>query len=146
MRGTLIPVRCKALLYRLTLYRVFKQTYLHWIKQFILFHDKRHPALLGSDEIGTFLTHLAVKRAVSASTQNQALAALLFLYKQVLQIDLPRLENVARAKKPIRLPVVLTRDEVKAVLCQLILPRPSLARSRHFVDIAPIHRPLEAAV
>jgi integron integrase len=96
-----------------------EQTYLHWIKQFILFHDKRHPALLGSDEIGNFLTHLAVKRTVSASTQNQALAALLFLYKQVLHIDLPRLENVARAKKPIRLPVVLTRDEVKAVLCQL---------------------------
>lgn len=96
-----------------------EQTYLHWIKQFILFHDKRHPALLGSDDIGNFLTHLAVKRTVSASTQNQALAALLFLYKQVLHIDLPRLENVARAKKPIRLPVVLTRDEVKAVLCQL---------------------------
>jgi integron integrase len=96
-----------------------EQTYLHWIKQFILFHDKRHPALLGSDDIGTFLSHLAVERTVSASTQNQALAALLFLYKQVLQIDLPRLENVARAKKPIRLPVVLTRDEVKAVLCQL---------------------------
>lgn len=96
-----------------------EQTYLHWIKQFILFHDKRHPALLDSDDIGNFLTHLAVKRTVSASTQNQALAALLFLYKQVLHIDLPRLENVARAKKPTRLPMVLTRGEVKAILCQL---------------------------
>ncbi len=93
-----------------------EQTYLQWIKQFILFHGKRHPSLLGAEEIGNFLTHLAVKRTVSSSTQNQALAALLFLYKQVLHIDLPRLENVARAKKPVRLPVVLTRDEVKAVL------------------------------
>jgi integron integrase len=100
-----------------------EQTYLQWIKQFILFHDKRHPALLGVDDIGHFLTHLAVKRAVSASTQNQALAALLFLYKHVLQIDLPRLENVARAKKPIRLPVVLTRHEVKSVLSQLTGPK-----------------------
>ncbi|MBA3513152.1 MAG: integron integrase [Pyrinomonadaceae bacterium] len=96
-----------------------EQTYLQWIKQFILFHGKRHPSLLGAEEIGNFLTHLAVKRTVSASTQNQALAALLFLYKQVLHIDLPRLENVARAKKPVRLPVVLTRDEVKAVLSHL---------------------------
>jgi integron integrase len=96
-----------------------EQTYLHWIKQFILFHDKRHPSLLGSEHIGTFLTHLAVKRRVSASTQNQALAALLFLYKQVLHIDLPRLENIARAKKPFRLPAVFTRDEVKAVLARL---------------------------
>ena len=96
-----------------------EQTYLHWIKQFILFHGKRHPSLLGSEHIGTFLTHLAVKRAVSASTQNQALAALLFLYKQVLQIDLPRLENIARAKRLVRLPAVLTRDEVKAVLARL---------------------------
>ena len=96
-----------------------EQTYLHWIKQFILFHDKRHPSLLGAEHIGAFLTHLAVKRAVSASTQNQALAALLFLYKQVLQIDLPRIENIARAKKPVRLPAVFTRDEVKAVLARL---------------------------
>ena len=96
-----------------------KQTYLHWIKQFILFHGKRHPMLLGADETGSFLSHLAVERSVAASTQNQALAAVLFLYQQVLHIDLPRLENVARAKKPVQLPVVLTREEVKAVLAQL---------------------------
>ena len=96
-----------------------EQTYLNWIRQFILFHDKRHPSSLGVDHIGRFLTYLAVERTVSASTQNQALAALLFLYKHVLRIDLPRLENVARAKKPARLPVVLTRDEVKSILCQL---------------------------
>jgi integron integrase len=96
-----------------------EQTYLQWIKQFILFHGKRHPSLLASEDIGSFLTHLAVQRTVAASTQNQALAALLFLYKHVLRIDLPRLENVARAKKPVRLPTVLTRDEVNAVLSQL---------------------------
>jgi integron integrase len=96
-----------------------EQTYIHWIKQFILYHGKRHPSLLGSDEIGSFLTHLAVQRTVAASTQNQALAALLFLYRNVLHIDLPRLENVARAKKPVRLPAVFTREEAKAVLAQL---------------------------
>ena len=72
-----------------------EQTYLQWIKQFILFHGKRHPSLLGSEEIGSFLTYLAVKRTVAASTQNQALAALLFLYRHVLHVDLPQLENVA---------------------------------------------------
>ena len=96
-----------------------EQTYIHWIKQFTLFHGKRHPSLLGADEIGSFLTHLAVQRTVAASTQNQALAALLFLYRKVLHVDLPRLENVARAKRPVRLPAVFSREEAKAVLAQL---------------------------
>ena len=93
-----------------------EQTYLQWIRQFIIFHGKRHPSLLGAEDIGSFLTYLAVQRSVAASTQNQALAALLFLYKHVLRIELPRLENVARAKKPVRLPAVFTREEVMAVL------------------------------
>ncbi len=96
-----------------------EQTYLQWIKQFILFHGKRHPSLLGSEEISSFLTYLAVKRTVAASTQNQALAALLFLYRHVLQVDHPELENVARARRPVHLPAVFTRDEVKAVLSHL---------------------------
>ena len=96
-----------------------EQSYLHWIREFILFHNKRHPSSLSSEDIGDFLTHLAVKREVSASTQNQALAALLFLYRRVLLLDLPKLENVARAKKGVRMPVVLTRQEVAAVLSQL---------------------------
>lgn len=96
-----------------------EQTYLHWIKQFILFHDKKHPSLLGSEHIAKFLTYLAVERTVAASTQNQALAALLFLYRQVLHIELSKLENVARAKRPVRLPAVFTREEAKAVLAQL---------------------------
>ena len=96
-----------------------EETYLNWIRQYILFHDKRHPAEMGAPEVTKFLTHLAVNRHVAASTQNQALAALLFLYRNVLKQDLPWLENVERARRPTRLPVVLTRPEVKCLLAQL---------------------------
>src|SRR5665647_1065735 len=90
--------------------------YVQWIKRFILFHGKRHPQDMGAVEVEAFLTHLAVAGNVSASTQNQALSALLFLYREVLQIELPWLNDVVRAKQPQRLPVVLTRTEVRAVL------------------------------
>jgi site-specific recombinase XerD len=80
---------------------------------------KSHPSLLGAEDISRFLTHLAIQRNVAASTQNQALAALLFLYRHVLHIELPRLENIARAKRPIRLPAVFTGDEVNALLSHL---------------------------
>ena len=90
--------------------------YLQWIRRFILFHGKRHPRDMGAPEVEAFLSHLAVSRDVAASTQNQALSALLFLYREVLGIDLPWLDNVTRAKRPQRLPVVLSRDEVRAVL------------------------------
>ncbi|OZB74663.1 MAG: integrase [Halothiobacillus sp. 14-55-98] len=90
--------------------------YLQWIKRFILFHGKRHPRDMGAPEVEAFLSHLAVSRDVAASTQNQALSALLFLYREVLGIDLPWLDNITRAKRPQRLPVVLSRDEVRAVL------------------------------
>jgi integron integrase len=96
-----------------------EEAYLNWIKQYILFHNKRHPSEMGANEVSEFLTHLAVKRNVAASTQNQALAALLFLYRSVLRIDLPWLDNVERAKKPTRLPVVLTRSEVSRLLSKL---------------------------
>lgn len=96
-----------------------EQSYIGWIKRYIYFNNKRHPADLGKPEIEAFLTHLAVNRKVSASTQNQALNAILFLYKQVLNVDLPWLEDVTRAKKPKRLPVVLTKPEVQAVLSTL---------------------------
>jgi len=92
--------------------------YLHWARQFILFHGKRHPRDLGAAEVEQFLTHLAVKGHVSASTQNQALNALVFLYQQVLEIDLGRFEAV-RARRPKRLPVVLAQDEVAAVLARV---------------------------
>jgi integron integrase len=93
--------------------------YVQWVKRFILFHNKRHPQEMGAAEVEAFLTHLAVDGFVSASTQNQALSALLFLYKEVLGIDLPWLENVVRAKQPQRLPVVLTRSEVREVLARM---------------------------
>ncbi len=96
-----------------------ERVYAEWIKRFIRFHAYRHPAEMGAAEIEAYLTHLAVKRDVSASTQNQALAALLFLYKQVLKQDLPWLDNVVRAKRPQHMPVVLTRDEVQRVLARL---------------------------
>jgi integron integrase len=89
--------------------------YVRWVKQFILFHGKRHPRELGGPEIEQFLTHLAVEQRVSASTQNQAFFALLFLYQQVLEIELGRLDAV-RAKRPERLPVVMSRAEVRQVL------------------------------
>jgi integron integrase len=96
-----------------------EQAYLGWIRQYILFHDRRHPESMGAQEIEAFLTHLATQRNVAAATQAQALSALLFLYKRVLNIDLPWLDNVVRASRPKRLPVVLTPDEVHAVLANL---------------------------
>lgn len=93
-----------------------EKQYVQWVKRFILFHGKRHPRDMGTAEVGEFLTHLAVDGNVSASTQNQALSALLFLYREVLEMDLPWLKDVVRAKLPQRLPVVLSRQEVKLVL------------------------------
>jgi integron integrase len=96
-----------------------EEAYVGWIRRFIVFHQKRHPAEMGKLEIEQFLTALAVERHVSASTQNQALAALLFLYQQVLGCDPGWLDDVVRAKRPQRLPVVLTRAEVGALLAAL---------------------------
>ena len=96
-----------------------EQTYLHWVKRFIYFHGKRHPADMGADEVTAFLTHLARERSVAASTQNQALAALLFLYGEVLARKLPWMDGIVRAKRPVRVPVVLTQQEVRALLSQL---------------------------
>lgn len=90
-----------------------EQSYIQWIRRYIYFQGKRHPEDIGEEEISSFLTHLAVDRKVSASTQNQALSALLFLYKQVLAINLDWLDNVVRAKRPKRLPVVLTQEETR---------------------------------
>lgn len=96
-----------------------EQAYVDWIKRFILHFDKRHPRELGAAEVEAFLTHLAVAGKVAASTQNQAKSALLFLYREVLEVELPWLDNVERAKAPKRLPVVLTRAEVQALLTRL---------------------------
>jgi len=96
-----------------------QKAYVGWIRRYILFHSKRHPAEMGAREVTQFLTSLAVVRHVAASTQNQALAALLFLYRVVLEQNLPWLDDVVRARRPEHLPVVMTRDEVRAVLQHL---------------------------
>jgi len=96
-----------------------ENSYVDWARRFILFHGKRHPKEMGVSEIETFLTHLAVERNVAASTQGQAKAALLFLYREVLNIDLPWLKEIAEAKAAKRLPVVLTPREVAALLAEL---------------------------
>jgi integron integrase len=96
-----------------------ERTYCHWVRRFIFFHNVRHPAEMAEAEVNAFLTYLAVKEKVSASTQNQALSALLFLYRHVLKREIRDLGEVIRARKPKRLPIVLTREEVKAVISQL---------------------------
>ena len=93
-----------------------EEAYVHWCRRFIIFHQKQHPCEMGAAEIEHFLTHLAVNGKVSASTQNQAKSALLFLYKEVLKLDLPWMENIVSAKTPQRLPVVLTKREVDRML------------------------------
>ncbi len=93
-----------------------EHAYLGWIRRFILFHEKRHPLELSAADVERFLSHLAVAGNVAASTQNQALAALLFLYKEVLGNPLPWLDDLTRAKRPERLPVVLTVAETQGVL------------------------------
>jgi integron integrase len=96
-----------------------EDAYLQWAKRYILFHGKRHPSSLGAAEINEFLSHLAVERNVSASTQNQALCAILFLYRNVLADDVPWLENLVRAPRTRRLPTVLTREEVRLVIARM---------------------------
>lgn len=96
-----------------------EKTYLYWIRRFLAYNNLKDPRHLGADEVGAFLTSLAVDSKVAASTQNQALAAVLFLYRDALGIELPWLADVVRAKRPARLPVVLSRAEVQAVLARL---------------------------
>jgi integron integrase len=96
-----------------------EQTYVDWIRRYILFHRKRHPNEMGEREVSEFLTHLAVDKHVAASTQNQAFAALLFLYQQVLERKLDFIDNVQRVNRPAKLPVVFTRAEARAVLAHL---------------------------
>ena len=96
-----------------------EMSYVHYVRDFVLFHNKRHPREMGADEIRAYLSHLAIERNVAPSTQTVALSALLFLYRHVLQIDLPYIDDIERAKKPERLPVVFSRSEVKQILAHL---------------------------
>jgi site-specific recombinase XerD len=140
-----------------------EEAYVDWIRRFILFHHEKHPREMGAAEIGAFLTDLAVRGQVAASTQNQAMEALLFLYQNVLEIELPRLDLV-RAKRPERLPVVLSADEVRAALdrelgWQYLFPSRRRAadprhegpserapRMRHHVDGSMVQKQFRAAV
>ena len=96
-----------------------EETYVHWIKRFIYHSGKRHPSEMGAVEVTAFLNHLSCERHVASATQNQALAALLFLYKEALGQALPWLDGLDRAKRPVRLPVVLSEAEVRALLAHL---------------------------
>jgi integron integrase len=96
-----------------------EETYLHWMKRFILFSGKRHPRSLGAQEVTAFLNYLALERRVSAATQNQALSALLFLYKEVLSEPLPWLDGIEHARRPIRRPTVLTSAEMQSLLSRM---------------------------
>src|SRR5215213_4004738 len=96
-----------------------EEAYLRWIREYILFFEKRHPAELEAADVSAFVSHLAVERKVAASTQTQALSALLFLYREVLALPIGWVDDVERAKKPKRLPVVFTREEARAVLGHL---------------------------
>ena len=96
-----------------------ERAYVDWIKRFILYHGKRHPSEMGTDEIRQFLSHLATDGRVAAATQNQALCSLLFLYRDVLGIELPYVEGIERAKRPVRVPVVLTRAEADLILARM---------------------------
>jgi len=96
-----------------------EENYIQWIKRFIFFHNKRHPKDMGEKEVRAFLTHLAVNKHVAASTQNQALSAILFLYKRVLGMKLDWIDDVVRAKRPKKLPVVLSKDEVMKILAAM---------------------------
>jgi integron integrase len=111
----LVRGRCRVKHYSLRT----EEAYLGWIKRFIIYHGKRHPSEMGGVEVEQFLTHLAVHGHVAPSTQNQALSALLFLYREVLRLQLPWMENVVRAKRPSRLPVVLSVAEVTRLLARL---------------------------
>src|ERR1700733_13341830 len=96
-----------------------EQAYLHWVRRYVKFHGRRHPRDMGAPEVEAFLSHLAVDAKVGAATQNQALQALLFLYRHVLDVELPWLENVTRASRPKRLPVVLSTPGAGGVLAEL---------------------------
>src|SRR6266849_9833738 len=102
-----------------------EDAYVQWSKRFILFHGKKHPSAMGAQEINEYLTHLAVERHVSASTQGQALAAILFLYRDVLGEEVPWLTDLVRAPRRERVPVVLTPDEVRRLLGEMSEQRSS---------------------
>ena len=115
-----------------------EEAYADWVRRFVLFHDKRHPSRMGAQEIETFLSYLATEKHVSASTQNQAKSARLFLYREVLAVELPWLDGVTNAKRSERLPVVLTKAEVQAVLSRVSGVNGLLARLLYGSGMRPV--------
>jgi site-specific recombinase XerD len=111
--------RCREAIWTRHYSRRTEEAYVGWIRRYILYHRKTHPAAMGADEVNAFVTYLAVEGKVSASTQGQALSVLVFLYRHVLDDPLPWLDEIVRAARPRRLPVVLSRDEVGKVLSHL---------------------------
>ncbi len=109
-----------------------EEAYVHWVREFIRFHQRRHPREMGAPEITAFLNDLATRRRASASTQNQALCALVFLYRKVLEIEMPALDGLDRARRPDHLPNVLSRREVQVLLEHLDGPEYALGRDRLF--------------
>ena len=114
----LLDQRREAIWYRHYRYRT-EQAYVEWVRRYVLFHGKRHPAVMFETEVVAFLTHLTTERDVSAATHQHALSSLLFLYRNVLMVELPWLGEIVPPKKPRRLPVVLSREEVHLVLAHL---------------------------
>jgi len=104
-----------------------EQSYIYWIRNYILFHDKQHPRDLGPEAVGEYLNYLAERERVAASTQNQALSAIIFLYKQILEIDPGQIPAFSYARRPKRLPVVLSREEIGAILDCLREPYKTMA-------------------
>jgi len=117
-----------------------EEAYASWIKRYILFHGKKHPADMGKTEIESFLTHLAVDLNVAASTQNQAFNAVLFLYREVLEIEFPEHIRSVRAKKPKRLPTVMTKNEAMRVIDAMNWT----AMAGHALDGLPMKRKTES--
>ena len=130
-----------------------EEAYIHWIKRFILFNNKRHPAEMGANEIRKFLSFLAVKKNVSSSTQNQALCAIVFLYKRILKKEPGDFNGIVFAKRAQRLPVVFTKKKLKEWGWQYIFPSDKLARDtrsgilrRHHINESNVQKAVRAAI
>jgi integrase len=121
-----------------------EEAYVGWTKRFILFHRKRHPGAMGADEVNAFLSHLAVQGRVSASTQAQALSALVFLYRHVLDDPLPWIDDIIRSRRKKKLPVVLTREEVRSLL--LVVREGKGAKDRRTMLPDSLQQPLRAQI
>jgi site-specific recombinase XerD len=121
-----------------------EHTYVSWIRRFVFFHGKRHPVMLGGPEVAAYLTHLATRRRVSASTQTQALSAILFLYRNVLHVEISWLDEIPKARRPRHLPVVLTPAEVASLISRLDSTARLVCELLYGTGMRLLRRPLSA--